>query len=158
HDTARQSKTITPNEHTSGKHPARIISPRAFTKTVKTVTQTEEVYPWKNQQRPKEKLRQVRRKNPCPLCEKTGWCMTNEDRTVVFCHWVTSDHPAKNGEGWFHFLSNDSSNRALQSRQVEVEVTQYVRAEISRRDEVNRKLLSTLKLNDRDRKNLIERG
>jgi DNA primase len=37
-------------------------------------------------------------------------------------------------------------------------VTQYERADINRRDEINSRLLSVLKLNDRDRKNLIARG
>lgn len=129
-------------------------SPRAFTKTV---TRNQELYP-KNEKRPQQKLIEVKRKSPCPVCKRESWCSTNADRTFVICKKVESDYPAKNGKGWIHIVGDDSFNQVPPTIQVEVEVKQYDRADISRRDKMNSQILSVLKLNDRDRKNLAGRG
>ncbi|MGH9853110.1 MAG: AAA family ATPase, partial [Blastocatellia bacterium] len=129
--------------------------PRAFTKTV---TQNQELYTGNNERRPRQKLIEVKRGTPCPVCNKPRWCSTNEDRTFVICKWVESDRPTKNDKGWVHIFDGDSFSHAPQTMQVQVEVQQYARAEIMKRDEINRKLLSTLELNRRDLKNLLKRG
>jgi conjugative relaxase-like TrwC/TraI family protein len=151
---ARRSESITRNEGATRERLAVRRTPQAFTKAVK---QNQRTYEWKDE--PQPKLIEVTRSDPCRICKKKKWCSRREtDRNFVICKNVESDHPAKNGKGWVHILDGDSSSRAPQTMQVKVEVTQYERADISRRNEINNRLLSVLRLNDRDRRNLIRRG
>jgi uncharacterized protein DUF3854 len=154
-DAPRRSEPIWRNGRTNGRRAVKTKTPRAFTKTV---TQNQEIYPGKNERHPQQRLREVKRGNPCPVCEKPDWCSTNEDRTLVICKRVQSLREAKNGKGWIHILDGDSFNRVPQTMKVEVQVTQYERADISRRHQINSRLLNVLKLNDRDRRNLAGRG
>lgn len=131
--------------------PKAARTPRTFKKTV-----TEYQFPEReNTDRKQEKLLRAKRGNPCPVCEKTDWCSFNSERSFVICMRTPSEREAKNG-GYIHLLDEGTHNHA--PRAVVVDVTQHERAGITRRHEVNRALLKELKLNSRDRKNLLGRG
>ena len=102
-----------------------------------------------------QKLVRVRRKSPCPICNKPDWCSVSADRAIAICMRVPSEHEAKNG-GYVHVL--DGTTQSQEPRAITVEVTQHERASIGRRHKANRELLESLKLNSHDRKSLLARG
>ncbi len=125
-------------------------APRAFKKVVMQYQfDGDEQLP-----RAKEKLARVTRREPCPICQKPTWCSVSADRALAICMRVPAEREAKNG-GFIHIL--DESVRG-QARPVLVEVKQHQRADVSVRDEMNRHLLTTLKLRPRDRTDLLRRG
>jgi len=101
------------------------------------------------------KLVRVKRRCPCPICEKTDWCSVREDGAFAICMRVPSEETTANG-GWKHVLEDGISKEAFTA--VTVEVKQHRRAGIERRDGLHRELLGTLNLTERDRKNLVNRG
>jgi len=46
----------------------------------------------------------VSRKEPCPICNHTDWCMLSNDGEVCICQRVESDRPTRNSGGWIHRL------------------------------------------------------
>lgn len=164
-DAPHPPEAITRNGSAPGKRQAaKTRTPRAFKKTVKQ----NQKYEWTNEPRRHKNLIDASRKDPCPVCGRKKRCSRNAERTFVLCKNVESDfsdrpsvvssHLTKDGEWRVYILDGDSFNRTPQTMQVDVEVTQYERADVNRRNEIYVRLLSLLRLNDRDRKNLIGRG
>jgi ATP-dependent exoDNAse (exonuclease V) alpha subunit len=125
------------------------LRPRTFKRAAKK-------YDFPEWEKPaQQKLVRVRRKDPCPICNRPNWCSVSADRAIAICMRVPSEYETKNG-GFVHVLDPTIQNQ--QPIPVTVEVAQYKRAEIDRRHKVNQELLGALKLNSRDRKNLLARG
>ncbi|MCI0389872.1 MAG: relaxase domain-containing protein [Acidobacteria bacterium] len=123
--------------------------PKTFTKRVVQHQFSEREKP------AQQRLIRVRRKDPCPICNKPDWCSVSADRAIAICMRVTSEYEAKNG-GYVHIL--DPARQSRQPKLGTVEVTQHERANIKERHEVNQALLEALKLKERDLRSLLARG
>ncbi|HKX33310.1 MAG TPA: MobF family relaxase [Blastocatellia bacterium] len=112
-------------------------------------------YRFSETEKPVQKLLRVKRKSPCPICNKPDWCSVAADGAFAICMRVPSDHEAKNG-GYVHIL--DGTSRSWELQAVSVEVKQYKRADIDLLHEINQQLLGALTLRERDFKDLLRRG
>ena len=57
--------------------------------------------------RSKEKMQRVSKKNPCPVCGKSDWCLIAEDRSAVICQRIQEGSVKSCGDaGWLHILAN----------------------------------------------------
>jgi len=52
------------------------------------------------------KWKRVSKQHPCPVCQKSDWCMVTDD--AVLCMRVESQKPAKSG-GWIHPLNETAA-------------------------------------------------
>ncbi|HKX28406.1 MAG TPA: relaxase domain-containing protein [Blastocatellia bacterium] len=102
-----------------------------------------------------QRLVRVKRSSPCPVCHKPDWCSVSADGGLAICMRVASGYEAKNG-GHVHLLDADAQRR--ERRTVTVQVNQYRRADIERRHQMHQELLSGLILQERDLRNLLDRG
>ncbi len=57
----------------------------------------------------KSGLKPVTKDDPCEGCGKPDWCSRSEDGELVVCKRTESDRPARNGQGWLHFLGDRRS-------------------------------------------------
>jgi len=59
-----------------------------------------------------EKMKRVNRKNPCPVCGKSDWCLIAEDKTAAICPRTEAGSVKRCGDaGWLHILSNAAHKR-----------------------------------------------
>jgi len=50
----------------------------------------------------------VNKRHPCPICEKSDWCLYSEDGTAAICARISEGSRKKCGDaGWLHILKAD---------------------------------------------------
>jgi hypothetical protein len=93
----------------------------------------------------------VTKKQPCPICAYTQWCMISKDGQSILCHRIQSNKPTPTG--WIHKLTETIN--------IPVPITQIKnipKADINTLDKTYSTLLSLLSLYPRHKDNLIHRG
>lgn len=97
----------------------------------------------------------VTREHTCPVCHKPDNCAVSSDGELAFCRRIESERAGR--DAYLHVLTQ----RADWARDIAAnttEVKQHERAEIAHRHQVYGVLTSALKLAERERHNLHERG
>ncbi|MEW6425508.1 MAG: AAA family ATPase [Bacillota bacterium] len=98
------------------------------------------------------------KKNPCPICGKTGWCSVTDDGAAVFCHRVNNGAGKHiickdGGEGWLYRLNGEPMEINPPPEQPKV-----ARAADGVLHKVYTELLKNLELSAKHREDLLRRG
>src|SRR5262245_6947289 len=100
-------------------------------------------------------LVRVRRRNPCPICDKPDWCSTSADGAIVICMRVAEGAIRESKDGGFiHILKE----RDYQPINLTPRVEPPPVASLERRDAVYRAMLGASTLAARHVAGLERRG
>lgn len=98
----------------------------------------------------------VTREHTCPVCRKPDNCAVSSNGELAFCRRVKSERVGRDG-GYIHTLA-EPANWARDVAANIIDVKQHERAPIAHRHQVYEVMMSVLKLAERERHNLHERG
>ena len=104
-----------------------------------------------------QKWIRITRRNACPICGKPDWCLISQDGKAAICARIESDKPAGNkGAGWLHKLDTANPLPTPPKRRPDARQTPKALPDVL--DVVYRTLLAELRLSERHRENLQQRG
>jgi len=103
------------------------------------------------------KTKRVSRSSPCPICGHPDWCLVSADGSYAVCMRVPSPLPARSASGgWVHTLGSRQRNPGC-ARPVSPLRAEQI-AGVERLHKVYEALLKRLRLSERHRRELGERG